>query len=114
MPEGPYATGSSSVSAAESEAMHKSAQEFEAAVNACEKVQQGINDILQQMGMTWKGQASNDFAIVMASWGEQFRKVIYALDFMKDTLNVSAVHYDANEYEQANLSTQLHTALDGV
>jgi WXG100 family type VII secretion target len=114
MPDnGAFQGGNSGLSGADTDAIRRSAGEFEGAVNACLKVEQGVNDILAQMGMTWKGEAATGFAAVMERWGKEFRKVIDGLDAIKDSLHGTHHEFSRNEYDQLNVASQIAATLGG-
>jgi ESAT-6 family protein len=104
------ASGSGSI-ANDAAAMRSAATDFENTVNQCTSVARQMDAQVATLSASWTGNASRAYQNVMDAWGQQFTRVVRALDTMKDTLLQNSSTFQQSDDSAAQAASGIGSQL---
>ncbi|MFG1674034.1 WXG100 family type VII secretion target [Micromonospora sp. NPDC049282] len=69
-------------------------------------------NVVDDLAMAWKGQASTGFQGLMNRWTEDTAKLLTAMDNIADLLDKSGTTHQVNDEEQQQMLDKFHSALN--
>jgi WXG100 family type VII secretion target len=84
-------------------AMNTGITSLETAVSDCNRIYNTVMDTVTGLPQSWNGEAASAYQNLMASWQDDFTKVVAALQALHDNLVVNKQTYDS--MEQQNIQT---------
>ncbi|MGC4768583.1 WXG100 family type VII secretion target [Micromonospora sp. DT44] len=69
-------------------------------------------DVVDDLAMAWKGQASTGFQSLMTRWNEDTVSLLTAMDNIADLLDKSGTTHQVNDEEQQQMLDKFHSALN--
>ncbi|WP_433460171.1 WXG100 family type VII secretion target [Micromonospora sp. CA-248212] len=69
-------------------------------------------NVVDDLAMAWKGQASTGFQSLMARWNEDTVSLLTAMDNIADLLDKSGTTHQVNDEEQQQMLDKFHSALN--
>ncbi|MBB5829207.1 WXG100 family type VII secretion target [Micromonospora carbonacea] len=69
-------------------------------------------NVVDDLAMAWKGQASSGFQQLMLRWNEDTAKLLTAMDNIADLLDKSGTTHQVNDEEQQQMLDKFHAALN--
>ncbi|MFI2709228.1 WXG100 family type VII secretion target [Micromonospora sp. NPDC018662] len=69
-------------------------------------------NVVDDLAMAWKGQASTGFQSLMTRWTEDTNKLLTAMDNIADLLDKSGTTHQVNDEDQQQMLDKFHAALN--
>ncbi|MET8091631.1 WXG100 family type VII secretion target [Micromonospora sp. NPDC005220] len=69
-------------------------------------------NVVDDLAIAWKGQASTGFQSLMTRWQEDTSKLLTAMDSIADLLDKSGTTHQVNDEEQQQMLDKFHSALN--
>ncbi|WP_433117333.1 WXG100 family type VII secretion target [Micromonospora sp. CA-246542] len=69
-------------------------------------------NVVDDLAMAWKGQASTGFQSLMTRWNEDTVSLLTAMDNIADLLDKSGTTHQVNDEEQQQMLDKFHSALN--
>jgi WXG100 family type VII secretion target len=69
-------------------------------------------NVVDDLAMAWKGDASSGFQQLMSRWNEDVSKLLTAMDDIADLLDKGATTHAANDEQQAQTMNKYSAALN--
>lgn len=100
-------------SAVDRAAMQTAANQLQSAVDTVRSAQSSLMGQQGEMMGGWQGNAASAFTQAFEAFNADYTKVIAAMQRIQEALQVNQRQYTASEEANTQLSTRVHTALNG-